>query len=618
VPSAFAAHTCASSYSRQVFTVKRDLNDLCTFHAELTSLLKGLALLYDSDLEVLPPPFPDTYFIGAAEESLLSRSQSRSQSRPQPQVQQSPGGSKAPNSFFRTDSRKKSTWTDYFAFSSLTRRSDYARHSPQSPSQSLYTLRSRSATDQLTSPATVNYRRSGTVPIPIPTSASAAASVPTTPPPTQLLDAVLSSIEQYLRSVFALLEEIDDVATDGYENDEYQQRRDHIKLTTNASTAGNGNEEGKGKGKFSTDNGSASGCSNNCERNGRLQLQSELGRLIGTKFLTTGLEEIVSHSQPQPQPQPQPQRQIRPSLSSPSTPPLASQSQPQSSSRSRPCWYRYASGGLRLRLSLNDDFGGRLSLKSEDEMLRSQKSRCIGCGEVLSSGFLGFDKNYQPCRYVGGLFCRKWCHFDDRRQIPHRMLLYWDHVPHRVCRQAADFLDAIWRKPILHIGAINPLLYEGTPPLRICRGMRNRVSKMIVHFLMVHPQGHPHPGGHGHGHDHGLPHTHNATPRAGREVDVEGSSKRTPQQGKENNIDEAANFSVGRVQVQGAISSTVGPDRAHLCAAGMCDVYSLHDLVGVHTGEVLASLEALVKALTERDAVEDRIGDRDRQRQNRG
>ena len=145
----------------------------------------------------------------------------------------------------------------------------------------------------------------------------------------------------------------------------------------------------------------------------------------------------------------------------------------------RPGWHPFASSGLLLRVAVNDEQGGKLSLKNEEEMLRGQRSKCVGCGEHLISGFFGLERNYQPCRYYGGLFCTRWCHLDAHRIVPHRLLNYWDAVPHRVCAAVALFLDEVWSNPVLHLSAINPLLYEGLPALRKSRALRARLAEQL-------------------------------------------------------------------------------------------------------------------------------------------
>jgi hypothetical protein len=201
-----------------------------------------------------------------------------------------------------------------------------------------------------------------------------------------------------------------------------------------------------------------------------------------------------------------------------------------------PCWYSYASSGLRFSLVVHDDFGGRLSVKSEEELLRIQRSKCIGCGEPLLSGFLGLDRNYLPCRYHGGLFCKRWCHADDHRVIPHRILLYWDKTPHRVCRQAAVFLDYIWGKPLLKLKSINPLLYEGVPILRIVRSLRSRISILLDSMI---------------------------------DIDAE--------------------------QVRDCLLAIIGPNRMHMCVTD--ELYSMNDIVNIQSGNLVKDLQDLIENL---------------------
>lgn len=202
----------------------------------------------------------------------------------------------------------------------------------------------------------------------------------------------------------------------------------------------------------------------------------------------------------------------------------------------RPFWYPFASSGLRMYLSVHDDQGGRLSLKSEEELLRSQRSKCIGCGEPLMSGFFGLDRNYQPCRFYGGLFCKRWCHNDDHRIIPHRLLLYWDNTAHRVSRQAAVFLDDTWGKPLLKLNAVNPLLYEGVPALRMAKSIRQRIGSII----------------------------------------------------------EAA-FEADTFRARDAILTCLGANRVYLCVS--VELYSMRDLVEVQSGALLGALQQLLDEL---------------------
>ena len=79
-------------------------------------------------------------------------------------------------------------------------------------------------------------------------------------------------------------------------------------------------------------------------------------------------------------------------------------------------------GAIQLSVILTGEKSGAsdsrsMSSKSEIELLRTQRSRCLGCGEslyTLGNGLFGSFgigstyKNFAPCRYLGGLFCRRW------------------------------------------------------------------------------------------------------------------------------------------------------------------------------------------------------------------
>ena len=447
------------SYSRRVFTVKKDLSTLSLFHAQLTDLL----LSYPHD-EILPPPFPDPFLIATMEESLTASS----------------------------IAQKSNTFTAKLMLTRLEGESfAYSRNMREQSPKVKEGLRSTG------------------------------------------LEIVLEEIQQYLRGIFELIKTIDNDAFIDENNNLY---------------------------------------TNNRHENGS-NLLTQLGSLIGS-FLTTSDIEDRSPQQSFVKPLFIDSIADLPLLSSSTSeflrslsstgfqrPSIIAQSVPDSqksstetlpqlnikiNTKNGPCWEPYVRAGLKMRLTFSDDQGGRLSLKSDEELLRSQKARCLGCGEKLSIqwGFLGLDRNYQPCRYYGGLFCRKWCHADDRRQIPARQLLYWDHTAHRVSIQAAKFLDGLLKRPILILNIANPLLYEGVPALRLARNMRGRAVQLIERVL-----------------------------------------------DSDSNGDKA--------DVRETIMNSLGPDQVHLCLSK--EVYSMSDLIGVQNGDVLASLETLISALRDKD-----------------
>lgn len=103
----------------------------------------------------------------------------------------------------------------------------------------------------------------------------------------------------------------------------------------------------------------------------------------------------------------------------------------------------------------------------------------VGCGEPLTSSLFRLDKNYDICKFTGSLMCKRWCHFGEKRILPYRLLLEWDHRPHRVSRIAADFLDEISSSAIINIDVINPLLFDGVPSLHQVRIFRKSIATLL-------------------------------------------------------------------------------------------------------------------------------------------
>ena len=255
----------------------------------------------------------------------------------------------------------------------------------------------------------------------------------------------MSALEDYLQSVFVLMENIDD----------------HVAEINFHSFA----ESVDSKQKWSKNNSG-----------GLQEFLSGMGHLIGKFLQAVDLQDVL---------------EIR-KVKNPSNDSLKiTEGELQCNEftgfveKRRPCWYPFATEGLRLHLQVHDDQGGRLCLREDDELLRRQRFKCLGCGEPLQSLFFGLDQNYLPCRYTGGLFCKRWCHSNEHRIIPHRLLLYWDCVPHRVCRQARQFLDDVWHKPLLNVDEINGLLYEGIPAFTFTKNLRHRVVSILETMLQI-------------------------------------------------------------------------------------------------------------------------------------
>jgi hypothetical protein len=210
-----------------------------------------------------------------------------------------------------------------------------------------------------------------------------------------------------------------------------------------------------------------------------------------------------------------------------------------------PCWQPFVSDCFGMHMAFLDQSDKKSTLQTDEYLLKLQRGRCIGCDEPISVrwGYLGSDRNYRPCRYYNGLFCTKWCHSDQNRQIPKLMLQNWDFKLHRVSRQAAQYLDGIWNKPVILLQTINPLLYERVLEVRLVKKMRMRIINMIGYHLR--------------------------------------SDK-------------------WALKVKEAIV-TFGIDKTHLFLSN--DLYSLSDLCKLQSGMLLTSLERFIDMLREQDRI---------------
>ena len=471
--------------SRRVFVVRRDLPTLCTFHAELSLLLAT------ADGAMQPPPFPDPFVIGTAEEEvshvLLQDNQSRKLRLGQPFLY---------SSAFRTARGGSASGGEYGLSSvpaSVQQGLDASAAQLQSYLEAVFALL-ESMEDELAEGgpelSTESERDAGSgldhqpepavpalfpvsvpVPIPVPVPIHLATAhpivLPLSPASEHLSGGSSSSNSEQKDGSAAMAKSVGSVSrrlgrligkflqaadledmVDLRLRKEGHHQHQHLKRPQAANASASFGEEGrmregsegrrereeervfspKRKGKEGQGQGLGPGPLGGIEWQGR----------AGT--LHVG------------------ERQIR---------------------VQRPSWHPFATSGLLLRVVVNDEQGGKLSLKNEEELLRGQRSKCVGCGEPLISGFFGLERNYQPCRYHGGLFCKRWCHIDAHRVVPHRLLNFWDAVPHRVCAAAALFLDEVWSNPVLHLSAINPLLYEGLPALRQSRALRARLAEQL-------------------------------------------------------------------------------------------------------------------------------------------
>lgn len=164
-----------------------------------------------------------------------------------------------------------------------------------------------------------------------------------------------------------------------------------------------------------------------------------------------------------------------------------------------PCYQPYSlNSGIGLSLIFHDSPATLYINKSEEDMLTLQKYVCAGCCEPLNPNVRANSlfnlnwinnndkKNFLPCKLTGGLFCKRWCHSDERRILPAKLVLDWDPTPQRVCRQAAMFIDMIWSLPIINLDAINPMIFDCIPAMKQVKLFRRSISTLVDRCLS-HP-----------------------------------------------------------------------------------------------------------------------------------
>lgn len=202
----------------------------------------------------------------------------------------------------------------------------------------------------------------------------------------------MESLEIYLQEVFSLMETVDDYMSDlksVVEEDETPEVATEETATSPTGSSSWRDKQLKGLEIFLSSFGIYFLISVHTYLLFNLYL---IGRLVGRFLQASDLKDILSlrHSSESAFPS------LTPSISIP----LAIDTKSCNPANDaynirRPSWYPYATEGLRLHLQTRDEQGGKLSLRGDDELLRRQKFKCLGCGEPLQSLFFGLDVNYQ-------------------------------------------------------------------------------------------------------------------------------------------------------------------------------------------------------------------------------
>ena len=228
------------------------------------------------------------------------------------------------------------------------------------------------------------------------------------------IDNVMSSVEQYLEGVFQIVAFIDELASEENAG------------TASAPLSPNG-VQNEDRFVYPADTPET------LERKRILDLAKKLGKLIGN-FLHSTADNINDMLESGTSSGPSAAQLRNGPLDEEESDLMATMSAAEGSNvylpamSKRPSWYPYTNNGLKLRANFNV----HKALKSDADLLRIQRSRCLGCSLPLISNMFGFDCNYLSCRYYGGLFCKRWCHNGELRAVPVRLLQYWDNKSYKV------------------------------------------------------------------------------------------------------------------------------------------------------------------------------------------
>ena len=74
-----------------------------------------------------------------------------------------------------------------------------------------------------------------------------------------------------------------------------------------------------------------------------------------------------------------------------------------------------------------------------------------------------------------------YCHVEDRRVIPHRVVHHWDFATHRVCKDSGRFLDATRFLPVFDLPELSPSLFAEFQVCRcvVCSGLPGREGDLF-------------------------------------------------------------------------------------------------------------------------------------------
>lgn len=155
-------------------------------------------------------------------------------------------------------------------------------------------------------------------------------------------------------------------------------------------------------------------------------------------------------------------------------------------------WYRCRQCGLNCHSKCINSIRRKCITQNPDNLtyilnispemgLSWQQFNCIECKNPISIVGSGREEA-RLCDYTGRYFCPH-CHWDDDCVSPARVLHGWDFSLQKVARQSFQILKRLYRRPLLNLQELNPLLFNYVGELRDIRKLREDILTMKEYFM---------------------------------------------------------------------------------------------------------------------------------------
>jgi len=151
-------------------------------------------------------------------------------------------------------------------------------------------------------------------------------------------------------------------------------------------------------------------------------------------------------------------------------------------------YLRQSPRGLPLEVLIRESEGISLSKKTDAELLELQNYRCKGCDHGLRVieifGIFQRGQNYRRCNYIHALFCKRWCHYDEKHILPQNLIATSDTEKYSVSCHAAHFLRSIWDKPLIQLSLVKSSIFAEVPALGRIRNLRSAIMKRMCSIFI--------------------------------------------------------------------------------------------------------------------------------------